>query len=409
MIDLVLAGDNAVAVGLAAAGLAPDQRKKAILIGLIAAVVAAHRLRPDHHPAAGHHRPAAGRRRAAALGLLEDVARAARAGARTQAEAEAALEKATGVDSTASPAPSRAGRQAQDLPARPSLQILIADVSMSLDNVLAVAGAAREHPGILVFGLILSIALMGVAAHLDRQAAAQAPLDRLRRPGHRALRRPAHDLGGPPQVVVDLGTDGQYNASMPAFLDIAPEEAADHRRHAQADAPAPFDKLRSRQRHRQKARTIRAFPCGAERSDQASAPPKRSVHSATCSSSILREQHLRRRGPRGPAAEPSSSAAPSGVGQAPGSGSPRPSAIFSAANGMNGAETCGEQGRQVQPVRTTTAARSRSVLIAVQGAASCRYSLPSTQSGAQRLGRLADLDGLHLGGELGQALGRTSA
>ncbi len=42
--------------------------------------------------------------------------------------------------------------------------MLIADVSMSLDNVLAVAGAAREHPAILVFGLLLSIALMGVAA-----------------------------------------------------------------------------------------------------------------------------------------------------------------------------------------------------------------------------------------------------
>ena len=43
-------------------------------------------------------------------------------------------------------------------------QIVVADVSMSLDNVLAVAGAAREHPGILVFGLVLSIALMGLAA-----------------------------------------------------------------------------------------------------------------------------------------------------------------------------------------------------------------------------------------------------
>jgi predicted tellurium resistance membrane protein TerC len=46
------------------------------------------------------------------------------------------------------------------------LQILIADVSMSLDNVLAVAGAAREHPTILVGGLLLSIALMGAAATL---------------------------------------------------------------------------------------------------------------------------------------------------------------------------------------------------------------------------------------------------
>ena len=48
--------------------------------------------------------------------------------------------------------------------ARPIWQITLADVSMSLDNVLAVAGAAREHPMILIFGLGLSIALMGLAA-----------------------------------------------------------------------------------------------------------------------------------------------------------------------------------------------------------------------------------------------------
>jgi YjbE family integral membrane protein len=48
--------------------------------------------------------------------------------------------------------------------AQAAWQIVIADVSMSLDNVLAVAGAARDHPGIMVFGLILSIALMGIAA-----------------------------------------------------------------------------------------------------------------------------------------------------------------------------------------------------------------------------------------------------
>ena len=50
--------------------------------------------------------------------------------------------------------------------AQAALQIIIADVSMSLDNVLAVAGAAREHPVVLVFGLALSIALMGAAASL---------------------------------------------------------------------------------------------------------------------------------------------------------------------------------------------------------------------------------------------------
>jgi YjbE family integral membrane protein len=45
-----------------------------------------------------------------------------------------------------------------------ALQILVADVTMSLDNVLAVAGASRDHPWVLVFGLALSIALMGLAA-----------------------------------------------------------------------------------------------------------------------------------------------------------------------------------------------------------------------------------------------------
>ncbi len=48
--------------------------------------------------------------------------------------------------------------------AQATWQIIVADVSMSLDNVLAVAGAAREHPMVLIFGLALSIALMGLAA-----------------------------------------------------------------------------------------------------------------------------------------------------------------------------------------------------------------------------------------------------
>jgi YjbE family integral membrane protein len=50
--------------------------------------------------------------------------------------------------------------------AQAAWQIVLADVSMSLDNVLAVAGAARDHPAALVFGLGLSIVLMGVAASL---------------------------------------------------------------------------------------------------------------------------------------------------------------------------------------------------------------------------------------------------
>jgi len=46
------------------------------------------------------------------------------------------------------------------------MQVAVADISMSLDNVLAVAGAARDHPYIMIFGLVLSIALMAVAAQL---------------------------------------------------------------------------------------------------------------------------------------------------------------------------------------------------------------------------------------------------
>jgi YjbE family integral membrane protein len=57
-----------------------------------------------------------------------------------------------------------AGKAPRKTFAQAAWQIVIADVSMSLDNVLAVAGAAREHPGVLVFGLALSIALMGIAA-----------------------------------------------------------------------------------------------------------------------------------------------------------------------------------------------------------------------------------------------------
>ena len=162
MIDLVLAGDNAVVIGLAAAGLPSELRRKAILIGIVAATRAAHRLRADRHPAAQHHRAAARRRPAAALGLLEDVPGAARR--RTRPTRRRRSRRCGDVDlnadgTIAGGAPRKTLRQAV-------IQIIIADVSMSLDNVLAVAGAAREHPTVLIFGLALSIALMGIAASL---------------------------------------------------------------------------------------------------------------------------------------------------------------------------------------------------------------------------------------------------
>ena len=102
-------------------------------------------------------------------------------------------------------------------------QILIADISMSLDNVLAVAGAAREHPGILVFGLLMSIALMGVAASWIARL-----LHRYRWIGYVGLvivlYVALHMMWqGHQQVVDDLGYAPQYNAVMPEFLDIKPK------------------------------------------------------------------------------------------------------------------------------------------------------------------------------------------
>ena len=143
-------------------------------------------------------------------------------------EGEAALEEATGIDIDAdkiidSPTAGARPKKFRDA----FLQILIADVSMSLDNVLAVAGAAREHPTILVFGLILSIALMGVAAtwiarllHEHRWIGYVGLLIVLYVALHMMWE-------GHRQVVVDLGRDAQYNAMAPAFLDISPEERAE--------------------------------------------------------------------------------------------------------------------------------------------------------------------------------------
>jgi YjbE family integral membrane protein len=108
------------------------------------------------------------------------------------------------------------------------VQILIADVSMSLDNVLAVAGAAREHPGILVFGLVLSIALMGVAAHAIARL-----LHRYRWIGYVGLiivlYVALHMMWeGYRDVVQDLGYTAQYNAVAPDFLDIQPKMPGGH-------------------------------------------------------------------------------------------------------------------------------------------------------------------------------------
>jgi YjbE family integral membrane protein len=152
MIDLVLAGDNAIVIGLAAAGLPKAQRGKAILIGVIAATV----LRIIFASVTTQLLQIVGLLLAGGILLLWvcwKMWRELRAPAHHLADGADALD----ADGEATGAPRKSLAQA-------TWQIIIADVSMSLDNVLAVAGAARDHPYVLVFGLALSIALMGIAA-----------------------------------------------------------------------------------------------------------------------------------------------------------------------------------------------------------------------------------------------------
>jgi YjbE family integral membrane protein len=156
-IDLVLAGDNAIVIGMAAAGLPKDQRKKAILIGVLAATV----LRIVFALATTRLMTITGLTLAGGVLLLWVCWKMWRE-LRSGHSADAGAEVITGTDlnhdgGIAKGAPRKSFAQA-------AWQIVVADVSMSLDNVLAVAGAAKEHPGVLVFGLALSIALMGFAA-----------------------------------------------------------------------------------------------------------------------------------------------------------------------------------------------------------------------------------------------------
>ena len=158
MIDLVLAGDNAIVIGLAAAGLPKEQRARAILIGIVAATL----LRIGFAAVTTQLLQIVGLLLAGGILLLWvcwKMWRELRANHAQEEEGAEALEgKDLNADGTiAGSAPRKTFAQA-------AWQIVIADVSMSLDNVLAVAGAAREHPYVLVFGLALSIALMGIAA-----------------------------------------------------------------------------------------------------------------------------------------------------------------------------------------------------------------------------------------------------
>lgn len=152
MIDVVLAGDNAIVVGMAAAGLPADKRQRAIIAGVVAATV----LRIAFA--------------AVALQMLEIIGLSLAGGVlllwvawkfyRELRETQAARRLGA--------APAGATAPPEKTTAKAVTQIVLADLSMSLDNVLAVAGVARTQaePWVLFIGLGLSVALMGLASSL---------------------------------------------------------------------------------------------------------------------------------------------------------------------------------------------------------------------------------------------------
>ncbi|MEO6198833.1 MAG: YjbE family putative metal transport protein, partial [Sphingomicrobium sp.] len=150
-IDIVLAGDNAIVVGALAAGLPAAQRKKVILIGVVAALV----LRIAFALIVSQLLQVVGLILAGGLLLLWvawRMYRELRPAGGNVGSAEIVGDEHSGLKPAKSFASAAWG-------------VALADVSMSLDNVLAVAGAAKDHPHVLVFGLVLSVLLMGLAAN----------------------------------------------------------------------------------------------------------------------------------------------------------------------------------------------------------------------------------------------------
>lgn len=147
-INLVLSGDNAIVIGLAAAGLPASLRKKAILFGISAATV----LRIIFAAITSYLLGIVG------LQLLGGVLLAWVCWKMWSELREGDGDAAHAAKEDSENLPQKTFFQA-------ATQIVVADVSMSLDNVLAVAGAAQEHSTVLIIGLVISIALMGVAAN----------------------------------------------------------------------------------------------------------------------------------------------------------------------------------------------------------------------------------------------------
>ena len=147
VIDVTLAGDNAVVVGLAVLGLPPRERRTAILIGIAAATL----IRIALATVALQLLAIVGLTLAGGLLLLWVCWRMVRE----------LRHRPAGADD-----PALAGRTGSGALRRAIGRIVLADLSMSLDNILAVAGAAGQHLWVLITGLVVSIALMGLAASL---------------------------------------------------------------------------------------------------------------------------------------------------------------------------------------------------------------------------------------------------
>lgn len=158
LIDAVLAGDNAIVVGSLAAGLPADQRKKVIAIGIVAALV----LRIIFALLVTQLMQIVGLILAGGLLLMWVAWRMWRDLHPKAAVIDVPEHQGDDFTATSGPPPAKSFAAA-------AWSVALADVSMSLDNVLAVAGAAREHPEIMVVGLLLSVALMGVAANFIAQ------------------------------------------------------------------------------------------------------------------------------------------------------------------------------------------------------------------------------------------------
>jgi YjbE family integral membrane protein len=206
LIDLVLAGDNTVAVGVAASGLDELRRRRVILMGLGAAVV----MRIGFALVAAQLLNLIGLLLAGGLLLLWVCWKMWR-------------ELRVQLQHRSDPAmrPTKSFAQA-------FLQILIADLSMSLDNVLAVAGAAHAHPGIMVFGLLLSIGLMGVAANGLSKVLNRYPW--IAYIGIAIVLYVALHMiwDGYRDAVIAMHEVGPHNALTPGWLDIGPGEIAKH-------------------------------------------------------------------------------------------------------------------------------------------------------------------------------------